>query len=84
MPGATSPWRVNDVVTYDRMRDAATALSALLLAIANANGPDADQARVEQAEWRSEVAAVDGYNRSAVVDLAERIDRRIRELEVSA
>ncbi|MGX5769751.1 hypothetical protein ACWKWN_03255 [Microbacterium trichothecenolyticum] len=84
MPGATSPWRVNDVVTYDRMRDAATTLSALLLTIANANGPDAEQARVEQGEWRREVAAVDGYDRAAVTDLAERMAQRIRELEGSA
>ncbi|MDQ7876579.1 hypothetical protein Q9R08_01175 [Microbacterium sp. QXD-8] len=84
MPGATSPWRVNDVVTYDRVRDAATTLSALLLTIANDGGAVVEPARVELADWRREVAAVDGYDRAAVTDLAERIDRRIRELEGSA
>ncbi|KQP67809.1 hypothetical protein ASF40_19965 [Microbacterium sp. Leaf288] len=63
------------------MRDAATTLSALLLAIANGADPEAEQARVEQAGWRRKVAAVDGYDRTAVTDLAERIDRRVRELE---
>ncbi|MBW9108978.1 hypothetical protein JNB63_07330 [Microbacterium trichothecenolyticum] len=81
MPGATSPWRVNDVVTYDWMRHNATALTALLIAIARAGGDEAEQARVELAEWRREVEMVDGFDRAGVIALADRIDRRIRELE---
>ncbi|MDF2578767.1 MAG: hypothetical protein K0S49_346, partial [Microbacterium sp.] len=34
MPGATSPWRVNDVVAYDLMREAAARAMALLSAAA--------------------------------------------------
>lgn len=81
MPGATSPWRVNDVVTYDRMRHNATTLTALLIAVAHARGDEAEQPQVELAEWRREVETVDGFDRAAVTALADRIDRRIRELE---
>lgn len=81
MPGATSPWRVNDVVTYDRMRQNATTLTALLIGIAHAGGDEAEQLRVELAEWRREVETVDGFDRAAVTALTGRIDRRIRELE---
>lgn len=82
MPGATSPWRVNDVVTYDRMRHDATTLIALLIGVARAGGEEAEQARVELAGWRREVETVDGFERAAVTALAERIDIRVRELEV--
>ncbi|KJL45005.1 hypothetical protein [Microbacterium trichothecenolyticum] len=82
MPGATSPWRVNDVVRYDRMRHNATTLTALLVAVARAGDYEAEPARVELAGWRREVGAVDGFDRAAVAALTERIDLRIRELEV--
>ena len=81
MPGATSPWRVNDVVTYDRMRHNATTLTALLIGVAHAGGDEAEQAPVELTEWRREVETVDGFDRAGVIELADRIDRRIRELE---
>ena len=81
MPGATSPWRVNDVVTYDRMRQNATTLTALLIGVARAGGDEAEQPQVEMAEWRREVETVDGFDRAAVTALGDRIDRRIRELE---
>jgi hypothetical protein len=81
MPGTTSPWRVNDVVVYDRMRQHATALTALLVGVARAGGDEAERARAELAGWRREVATVDGFDRATVTALAERIDTRIRELE---
>ena len=81
MPGATSPWRVNDVVTYDRMRHNATTLTALLIGIARTGGDEAEQARIELARWRREVETMDGFDRAAVTAVAERIALRIREVE---
>lgn len=80
MPEATSPWRVNDVVAYDLMRDAAARAFALLSAAAQTSESDANE-RHELTELRSDVLAVDAYDRAAVAALAARIDRRIRELE---
>ncbi|KJL45768.1 hypothetical protein [Microbacterium trichothecenolyticum] len=81
MPAATSPWRVNDVVTYDRMREAAIHLTALLAAVARADDPAAGAARDELTALHREVHAVDAFDRAAVAALAERIDGRIRELD---
>ena len=80
MPGATSPWRVNDVVAYDLMREAAARAMALLSAAAQSGDPGAD-ARRELARLRREVLAVDAYDRAAVAAVSARIDQRIRELE---
>ncbi|MEV5070147.1 hypothetical protein MRBLMI12_001744 [Microbacterium sp. LMI12-1-1.1] len=80
MPGPTSPWRVNDVVAYDLMRDAAARAMALLSAAARTEDSGAD-ARDELVLLRRDVLAVDAYDRAAVAALAARIDRRIRELE---
>lgn len=81
MPETTSPWRVNDVVAYDRMRDTATIAFAVLQAAARADGPDADAAREELAALRREVLGVDAYDRAAVAALAARLEDRIRELQ---
>lgn len=81
MPGATSPWRVNDVVAYDLMRAAAARAFAMLVAAAQSGTSEADAARDELALLRLEVLSVDAYDRAAVNALAVRIDRRIRELE---
>jgi hypothetical protein len=80
MPGATSPWRVNDVVAYDLMRAAAGRAMALLSAVAQ-SGDSAADARRELARLRLEVLAVDAYDRAAVAAIAARIEQRIRELE---
>ncbi|WP_341994735.1 hypothetical protein MRBLWH7_002396 [Microbacterium sp. LWH7-1.2] len=80
MPGATSPWRVNDVVVYDRMRDAATFLIGQLAATGRSGSVDADAARAELTALRREVSSVDAYDRVAVSALAERIGRRVRQL----
>lgn len=80
MPGATSPWRVNDVVAYDLMREAAARATALLTVAAQPENSNAD-AQNERARLRREVLAVHAYDRAAVATLAERIDHRIRELE---
>ena len=80
MPGAASPWRVNDVVAYDLMREAAARAMALLSAAAQSGDSDAD-ARDELARLRREVLAVDAYDRAVVAAVAARIDQRIRELE---
>lgn len=79
MPGATSPWRVNDAVAYDRMRDTATALWGLLLASARAGGPESSAARQELAALRDETLGVDAYDRNAVAALTTRLEDRIRE-----
>lgn len=80
MPGATSPWRVNDVVAYDLMREAAARAMALL-SVAAQSGDSGHDARRELAQLRREVLAIDSYDRAAVATLAARIDQRIRELE---
>jgi formate-dependent phosphoribosylglycinamide formyltransferase (GAR transformylase) len=80
MPGATSPWRVNDVVAYDLMREAAARAMALLSAAAR-SGESGAEARRELARLRREVLAVDAYDRAAVAAVAVRVDQRIRELE---
>jgi hypothetical protein len=74
----SSPWRVNDVVAYERMRDASTTLTALLLARTPQQEPGTALADVMA--LRCEVLEVDGYDRAAVTELAARIDRRIAEL----
>jgi hypothetical protein len=79
MPGATSPWRVNDVVAYDLMREAAARAMALLSAAAQS--AEYGDARRELARLRREVLAVDAYDRAAVAGVSARIDQRIRELE---
>ena len=81
MPEATSPWRANDVVAYDLMREAAVNVFALLHTISRAGGPEADAARDELARLRRDVLAVDAYDRAAVGALASAIHGRIRELE---
>ncbi|WP_374976631.1 hypothetical protein ACEYYH_02040 [Microbacterium trichothecenolyticum] len=75
MPGMTSPWRVNDVVAYDRVRETAVTVFALL---------HAASLRDELAGLRSDVLAVDAYDRSAVAALQARLDDRLRELSVDA
>lgn len=80
MPGGTSPWRVNDVVAYDLMREAAARAIALLSAAAH-SGDSGREERDELARLHREVLAVDAYERATVAALAARIDQRIRELE---
>lgn len=81
MPETTSPWRVNDVVAYDRMRDTATIAFALLQAAARANGPKAEAARQELTALRREVLGVEAYDRAAVAAVAARLEDRIRVLQ---
>jgi hypothetical protein len=71
MPGTTSPWRVNDVVAYDRMRDTATTVFALLYAASQ---------REELAALRWEVLTVDAYDRAGVGALQARLESRLRDL----
>lgn len=73
MPGATSPWRVNDVVAYDGMRDAAVTAFAVLRAIALTNTPEADRARDELVELSRAVKTVDAFDRVAVAAVAARV-----------
>lgn len=80
MPGATSPWRVNDVVAYDRMRDTATTLWGLLQVSVRGAGPEAHSAREERTALHREVLGVDAYDRNAVAALMERLQDRIRDL----
>jgi hypothetical protein len=75
MPGTTSPWRVNDVVAYDRMRETAITIFALLHAASHSE---------ELARMRRDVLTVDVYDRSAVAALQARLDDRLRELSVDA
>ena len=74
MPGTTSPWRVNDVVAYDRMRETATTVFAVLHA---ASQPE------ELARLRREVLTVDAYDRAAVAVLSARLESRLRELSAA-
>ncbi|MGN6221406.1 MAG: hypothetical protein ACTHNQ_18055 [Microbacterium sp.] len=81
MPAVTSAWRANDVVAYDAMRTAATRLTAALLSHARRTDHAAERARDELIRLREDVAAVDGYDRTAVIALKDRIQARLRELE---
>jgi len=81
MPGFTSAWRTNDVVTYDTMRAAANRLAAALVAEARHTDRAARQARAELAQLRQDVANVDGYDRAAVLTLRDRIEAQLHELE---
>lgn len=74
MPGTTSPWRVNDVVAYDRMRETATTVFALLHAASQ---------REELLRLRREVLTLDAYDRAAVAALSARLQTRLRDLSVS-
>ncbi len=73
-----SAWRVNDVVAYDRLREAVTSRTALLLGSALPH----DVARAEVIQLRRDVLAVDGFDRADVDEFARRIDDRIRDLTV--
>ncbi|MFF2486263.1 hypothetical protein ACFVSU_07690 [Microbacterium sp. NPDC058062] len=75
MPGTTSPWRVSDVVAYDRMRETAVSVFALLQEASH---------RDELATVRRDVLTVDAYDRAAVAALQARLDRRVRDLSVDA
>lgn len=72
----TSPWRANDVVEYDAMRESATRLASMLL---STESPQFNGA-VEIQSLRRDVLCVDGHDRAAVLELATRIRRRIAEL----
>lgn len=76
----TSAWRVNDVVAYEAMREAATRLAALLLASTRHGVETSERSGAELAQLRHDVLMVDGYDRAAVAALARRIDARIGEL----
>ncbi|WP_344780370.1 hypothetical protein [Microbacterium kribbense] len=67
---------MNDVVAYDRLRAAATSLTALLLGSALPH----DVARAEVIQLRRDLLAVDGFDRTAVDELAGRVSERIRDL----
>lgn len=74
-------WRADDVVTYDLMRESATALTALLLRSAEHDPRVGDPIRSEIAAWRKAVVATNAYDRAAVASLAARIEIRSHELK---
>ncbi|MGC5173339.1 hypothetical protein ACLQ2Q_22075 [Microbacterium sp. DT81.1] len=75
-----SAWRVNDVVAYEVMREVAGTLTAHLWNVARSGGERAVDARRELAQVRSELLAVDGYDRRAVDALTARLRARTPEL----
>lgn len=77
-------WRVNDTVAYDVMRETAATLTAHLLRIARADGPDSDTARAELAEVRRAVLAVNGFDRAAVDAHTSQLLARIAQLSGAA
>jgi hypothetical protein len=80
MAGGQSAWRADDAVAYDRMRDAANMVIALLLR----QGADGERpmgaALVEVAQVRRAALEVDGFDRAAVAAERERFDARAAEL----
>lgn len=76
-----SVWRTDDVVTYDVMRNSATALTARLLRSVEVDPRAIDRIRPEVAAWWDAVLTVDAYDRAAVAELAARIDTRSHELD---
>jgi hypothetical protein len=78
VPGATSPWRLNDVVAYDRLREAVMTLTQMQVRA---------RAGLDEREWlarlRSEVLLVDAFDRSAVNALTNRVEELMRDLERS-
>ncbi len=81
MPRKNSHWRVNDVVAHDRMRESAIEAFAILARTVQAEGPRADNARVELTVMWGDVLTVDAYDRAAVTALAERIEDLISDFE---
>lgn len=79
-----SAWRVNDVVAYELMREAATTLTHLLLQSIERDPATAAEVHREVAELRREVLSADGYDRAAVIALSTRIDSRLQELSRAA
>ena len=75
-----SPWRVNDAVASDSLRDIVASLTALLLALGRSSG-SVDEALEELRGIRREVFLVDGFDRRATDRLAIRLNERIRELQ---
>ena len=59
MPRGISRWRVNDVVAYDRLREAAVNAFALLGNVIQSDSQRADEARAELADLREDVLSVD-------------------------
>lgn len=63
---ASAPWRPDDIVAYEEMRDLAVHLQTRLIATARQHGAGADAARQEAATVRRAILAVDGFDRKAV------------------
>jgi hypothetical protein len=84
MPVGVSPWRVTDVVAYDRMQASARLAFGLLHVVVRAGGSTADTARGELAELRTATLDIDPYDRAAVSALRARLETRIRELRERA
>lgn len=77
---AGDPWRVDDVVAYDVMRESATVLTSLILGVPGDDQSQTDRAVTEVIELQNSVAAVDGHDRNAVAELHEIIADRITSL----
>lgn len=81
MPKGNSRWRVDDVVAYDMMREAAVDAFALLGGAVEVDSSRAESAKVELERLRREVLTVGAYDRSAVTALTSRIENLIRQYE---
>ena len=77
MAAEQAMWHVNDVVTYDAMRELSSSVQAHLLD----RERDGDgTARDELLEIRRATLAVDGYDRAAIEAFSEQLQRRDAEL----
>lgn len=77
MAAAASPWHVNDVVAYDAMRQLATTVQARLV---EQERRGSGTARAELLEVRSATLAIDGYDRAAVDDYTQQLQRQAANL----
>ena len=77
MAAEQAMWHVNDVVAYDAMRELSASVQAHLL---DREREGDGTARAELLEIRRLTLAVDGYDRTAVDEFSQRLQRRDVEL----
>lgn len=79
MADERSAWRVNDIVTYEAVREAASAAIAAVLRLAADGALLHQRAVAEASAIRRELLDVDAYDRSALDAALERFRDRAAE-----
>jgi len=77
---SSGPWRPDDIVAFEEMRDLAVAAQTLLIARARRGGTDSEIARSEATTLHRETIEVDGFDRKAIDAQTRRLALRLLAL----